>query len=222
MKINAGGIEIELTRKNIKNINLSVRPDGSVRVSAPYHVPTERIEKFVASKYDWIISHLEDIPKREESTLARGERIFVFGKEYALCYSGESSKGAYVLGNELVLPINESAPYEMREAAVEDFFRRELALEISYLMPIWQERTGLVASKWNIVKMKTRWGSCNSKSRSIHFALELAKKPPECIEYVILHELAHLREANHSERFKAILDEYMPNWRSLKQKLNRI
>ena len=223
MKITVEGIELELSRKRIKNINLSVHPDGRVSVSAPCNVSLERIEAFVASKADWIRTHLEDVPPNSpDSCFLDGDTVKLFAKSYVIRLDSSLPRGsAEISSDAIVIGASAEDPPGLRERAVDELLRRELSLEIEYLLPIWEERTGLASSSWGIRKMKTRWGSCNTQKRSITFALELAKKDQGCIEYVILHELAHLCEANHGERFKAILDEYMPDWREIKQRLNR-
>lgn len=171
-RIVVDGIEIELTRKRIKNINLRVKPPkGKVLVSAPLLTPESSIRRFVSSKKDWII----DAQKRA----------------------------------------SQSMPAQFTR---ED--RKSLENRVSVLLPKWESITGLYSDSWHIRNMTTRWGSCSILKKRICLALQLAAKPDECLEYVILHELAHLKEAGHGPKFKSILDFYMPDWRERRKKLN--
>lgn len=115
--------------------------------------------------------------------------------------------------------ITAKAAAERPEIPISEAERAELKARIAKLLPLWVERTGLVPSRWQVRSMKTRWGSCNTRTHSINFALQLARKDDECLNYIILHELAHIKVPNHGPAFKAILDSYMPDWRRIRRKL---
>lgn len=225
MKIYADGIEIELVRKNVKNINLSILPpDGRVRVSAPRYVQASVIEKFISSKLDWIKQKRAAFPTSaapQTCEYLSGDTVYLFGKALALALDPAQKRGSVRLyENSLAMGADGSEDVSVRERYYNEWLRPILSREIEYLLPIWEERTSLHPTSWSIKNMKTRWGSCNTRTGKIWLSLSLAKRPRECTEYVILHELVHLREAGHGARFRALMDEYMPNWRDLKQKLN--
>lgn len=221
MKIFVDDIEVELVRKSVKNINLSILPpDGRVRVSAPHFVPEAKIREFVQAKADWIREKRADMTSRRplRCEYREGDTLYVFGTPYRLSLSPASKRGSLTLyEGEIVIGAAEG---EEAEHYYNEFLRKELFREIEFLLPIWEERTGLHPSSWSIKNMSSRWGSCNTVTGKINFALGLGQKTYEGIEYVILHELCHLHERGHGERFRALLDEYMPNWRDVKQKLN--
>ncbi len=215
MKLYIDGIEVELVRKSVKNINLTVLPpDGRVRVSAPHFVPEVKIFDFVSSKSDWIREKREQLASLDirECEYKDGDTLFVLGKPYILRL--KSGRETLLSDGEIFICERDTEHY------YNEYLRECLADEIEFLLPIWEERTGLYPSAWSIKNMRTRWGSCNTVTGKIWFSLGLGKKDPECIEYVILHELTHLCERGHGERFRAIMDEYMPAWRDVKQKLN--
>ena len=221
MKIYVDDIEVELVRKSVKNINLSILPpDGRVRVSAPHFVPEARIREFIQAKADWIREKRADMStrQREKCEYKEGDTLYVFGTPYRLSLSPASKRGSVTLyEGEIVIG---AANGEEAEYYYNEFLRKELFREIGFLLPIWEERTGLHPSSWSIKNMSTRWGSCNTETKKIWFSLGLGRKTSDCIEYVILHELCHLRERGHGERFRALMDEYMPAWRTIKHKLN--
>lgn len=219
------GIEIEVVRKKIKNINLSVlAPDGRVRVSAPKFVSDREIAEFVTSKLSWLEKHrkkYENYIPPKEKTFESGEGIFLFGKEYILQTDEKMKRGTVRFDGEiLLLGVRPEDSKEKRKAYLDKWMRAELDRQIAPRFEWWEARTGLYSSGYRIKDMKTRWGTCNVKKKNIWFGLQLAHKPPECIEYVILHELAHIKEKNHGKAFTDILDFYMSDWREIKKKLN--
>lgn len=186
---NIRGIEVEIIRKKVKNINLAVLPpDGHVRVSVPVALSEERIEEFIAGKAEWIRLHQERVIKR------------------AAQRESDSKLNAPELTDQ-----------ERKQILAE--YREILAPKIERYIKVWEERTGLYSSAWQLRDMKTRWGSCSPRSGKIRFSLRLAEKPDECIEYVVLHELAHLKVPNHGADFKALLSRYMPDWRERQKRL---
>ncbi len=225
MKIYADGVEIELVRKNVKNINLSILPpDGRVRVSAPRYVQASVIERFIFSKLDWIKKKRAAFRTSDALRTCEflsGDTVYLFGRALGLSLDPAQKRGSVRLyENGVVMGADGTEEVSVRERYYNEWLRPILSREIEYLLPIWEERTSLHPFSWSIKKMKTRWGSCNTRTGKIWLSLSLAKRPRECIEYVILHELVHLRESGHGARFCALMDEYMPNWRDLKQKLN--
>lgn len=225
MYIEISGIPVEVNRKNIKNLHLSVLPpDGKVRVSSPMHLSDESISMFVRSKLSWIKKQKEKFdtqPRQSERQYVSGETLYVFGKQYFLHVEYSYKANSLVLsGNNAILTVRKESTAKQRENYVNEWYRNLLKEKITLYLPKWENVTGLYCNSWQTKYMTTRWGTCNIPKKKLWFNLQLAKKPIECLEYVILHELAHLKEKTHNKDFIAILDAYMPNWREIKSRLN--
>ena len=225
MQIEISGIEIEVQKKNIKNLHLVVAPpDGKVRVSAPMHLSDDSIKMFVRTKLSWIKKQQEKFekqPRQSEREYVSGETLYVFGQQYFLRVEYSYKGNSLILsGNEAILTVRKESTASQREAFVNEWYRALLKEKIEAYFPKWENITGLHCDSWQTKYMTTRWGTCNTNTRKIWLNLQLAKKPIECLEYVILHELAHLKVRNHSKDFVAIMDQYMPYWRETKKLLN--
>lgn len=224
-QIKVEGIEIDVIKKNIKNLYISVLPpSGSVRVSAPLKMDNEVIKSFIMSKMLWIIksqSRFKNQAVQIERKYASGESIYLWGRRYELY--AEYTKTACkidIIGDKLYFCTREKSTIEQRQSALDEWYRRQLKEQIPPLFEKWQGILGVKAQEFRIKKMKTRWGTCNINYKRIWFNLELAKKPPECLEYVVVHELVHLLERNHNKVFKAYMDKFLPDWRKIKDELN--
>lgn len=225
MQIVVSNISVEVIRKNIKNMHLSVLPpDGRVRVSAPAKLTDDAITMFVRTKLGWIKKQQEKFanqPRQSERQYVSGETLYVLGKQYFLqveySYKGNSLT---LLGDKAILTVRKESTPKQRENFVNEWYRVLLKQEVEKYLPKWEKITGLYCSSWQSKYMTTRWGTCNTVSKKIWLNLQLAKKPPECLEYVILHELAHLKVKKHGTEFVAIMDHYMPYWREHKKHLN--
>ena len=227
MQIELSGITIDIQKKNIKNMHLAVLPpDGKVRVSAPMHLSDESIAMFVRTKLGWIKKQQEKFanqPRQSEREYISGETLYVFGKQYFLRVMYSYKGSSLVLkGNEAILTVRKESTARQREAFVNEWYRDLLKERINVYLPKWEQITGLYCNSWQTKYMTTRWGTCNTNTRKIWLNLQLAKKPIECLEYVILHELAHLKVKNHGKDFIAILDTYMPYWRDTRKLLNEL
>ena len=225
MQIEISGIEIEVQKKNIKNLHLVVLPpDGKVRVSAPVHLSDDSIKMFVRTKLSWIKKQQEKFekqPRQSEREYVSGETLYVFGQQYFLRVMYSYKGNSLVLsGDEAILTVRKESTASQREAFVNEWYRELLKEQVVKLLPKWEEKTGLYCSSWQTKYMITKWGTCNTKTKKIWLNLQLAKKPIECLEYVILHELAHLKVKNHNSDFIAILDNHMPFWRETRKMLN--
>lgn len=225
MYIEIAGIPIEVNRKNIKNLHLSVLPpNGKVRVSAPLHLSDGSISIFVRTKLSWIKKQQEKFnkqPRQSERQYVSGETLYVFGKQYFLHVEYSYKGNSLVLsGDTAILTVRQESTVKQRENYVNEWYRELLKERISLYLPKWENATGLYCDSWHTKYMTTRWGTCNTEKKRLWFNLQLAKKPLDCLEYVILHELAHLHERTHNKDFVALLDSYMPNWREIKCKLN--
>lgn len=223
--LNIEGLEIEVERKKIKNIYLRVYPpDARVHISAPNRLSISSIRDFAHSKLDWIINRMIIVLEREkkyQKEFREGEYHYLFGKKYYLnlIYENKSPK-AEIIDNKINLYTKEESFLEERETILREFYRKELRNILPSLINKWEDIMNLEINLWDIRKMKTIWGSCNPSKKKIMFNLELAKKPIHCIEYIVVHELAHLIERSHNARFKSILDNYLPEWKELKKELN--
>ena len=224
MHITVSGIEVELIRKNIKNMHLYVlRPNGEVRITAPLKLSEKRITEFIESKADWIAKQrkkIEDEPKEAPITYSNGDTLIIFGKHYVLeVIEGKKSDFFFFLGKATLI-CKASSTVEEREKIIEKALRVSLNEKIPPILAKWESITNLKASSFQIKKMKTRWGTCNTRTKKIWLNLELCRKSDECIEYVILHELTHLLVPNHGKDFSNFMDRYMPRWKEIRKALN--
>ena len=227
MHTEISGITIEIIKKNIKNMHLSVLPpNGKVRISAPLHMSDGSIMMFARTKLSWIRKQQEKFAVQErqsEREYVSGETLYVLGKQYFLRVEYSYKGNSLVLsGEEAILTVRKESTSKQREAFVNEWYRALLKEKIEIYLPKWEKTTGLYCDSWQTKYMTTRWGTCNANSRKIWLNLQLAKKPVECLEYVILHELAHLKIKGHNKEFVALLDKYMPYWRDTRKLLNEL
>jgi predicted metal-dependent hydrolase len=225
--LTVGSQEILVQFKPIKNLHLSVMPpNGTVKVSAPLRMSESEIQQMLAIKLPWIKKQqkkFHDQARQTPREYVSGETHYVFGQPYRLevIEKNEAAK-VYIGGkSKLVLQIRPNTATEKRAEILNGWYRAELRTVLEKMIAGWQGKIGKSFTGWKIMEMKTRWGTCNQKKQTALFNLELAKKPLPCVEYVVVHELVHLIERKHNDRFKAILDQHLPKWRSLKEELNR-
>lgn len=223
MKI--GSIDVAVTRKDIKNLHISVMPPhGEVRVSAPFDASDDRIRMAVAGRLAWIRKH-QNIYNSQERIDAReivsGESHYLWGERY-LMQVINGVGGVTVKYNKMVLSVQDGGNFESRKRILEKFYRNELRIKIAKILEIWETKIGVKSSSIRILKMKTKWGSCNIKDGNIVINYELVKKPLECLEYIVVHELVHMLERHHNKNFIAYMDRFLPNWRTIKNMLNAL
>lgn len=225
-KITVSGIPVQIIRKDIKNLHLGVYPPlGRVRVAAPISVSDAAVRLAVIHKLGWIKRQQKQFmaqPRQSAREMVNGETHYFQGRAYRLCLV-ENEKGASVrLKNrstiEMVVPIG--WPLSKREDLLHEWYRDQLKLSIPLLVKKWEKILGVHLSEWGIRKMKTKWGSCNTSARRIWLNLELAKKPVQCLEYLVAHELVHLIERKHNARFLSVMNKKMPKWRLYREELN--
>ncbi len=219
-------LEIAVEHKAIKNMHLSVYPpDGKVKVSAPLLYSNERIELYVLQKWNWIqekrakVQQYKIQPERE---YVSGEAHFFKGQNYRLKVIRNSSieRHAELSGTYINLYVKEKDLKTTCEKTLYDFYKKELQIILDEYIKKWSQILQININEYSIKKMRTRWGSCSPEKRTIIFNSELGKKDVSCIEYVVLHELTHIIERTHGDKFQAILNRYMPDWNNRKQKLN--
>ena len=224
MEMIIGEIKVDVIQKNIKNMHLSVLPpDGHVRVSVPLSVEEQAIKIFISSKMAWIHKQIEVFQNQDRQTKRQyvtGETLYYWGRPYRLYVNVSKKQSIEIKGDRIHLNVKDSSSFEIKEKLVNQWYRKSLRTEAILLFEKAQRITGLHCSSWKIVYMKTKWGSCNHEKKSILINLQLAKKPLEALEYVIYHELGHIKEKTHSKAFVSYLDEYYPAWGSVKQNLN--
>lgn len=224
MQISISGIDVLVNKKNIKNMHLSVKPPlGNVVVSAPLLMTQKSIENFIRLNIDWIKKQQVKFinqPRMAERKYVSGETYYILGKQYFLEVVSESKRLFKLNGNKIILGMKKESTVEQRERFVREEFRKILIEQLNRLVPKWEEKTGLYCDTFRTKYMLTRWGTCNSKAKRIWINLQMVEKPLECLEYVILHELTHIKVANHGKSFIAIMDKYMPDWKDRKNILN--
>jgi predicted metal-dependent hydrolase len=224
-QIELGTISVDVQFKDIKNLHLSVQPpEGRVTVSAPAHMTLESVRLFAIRKLGWIKTQ-QSLLRNQEREAPRefvpSESHFVWGKRYLMAVKEvENAPTVELEHSRLVLGIRPDSKPEVKEAVIAAWYRDLVKAEIPKIVDRWASVLGVELSKVYVRRMKTKWGSCNHKARSIRLNTELAKKPKECIDYVVLHELAHLLEPTHNARFTAIMDRAMPSWRLRRDQLN--
>jgi len=220
------GIPVEVCKKDVKNMLLYVKPpSGKVSVSAPLSTSRESIEYFVKSKTKWIKKQMEKFENhvnQKEQKYVTGETMFVWGKKYTLKTEYGDKKSLNISGKNLILTFRKNGTTAQKEKYVREWYRKITKEEITKILPKWEKKTGLTAESWQVKYMTSRWGSCKPKKRNICLSLLLAKKNPEYLEYVILHELLHFLERGHNERFYNLMYKYMPNWKEIRKELNSI
>ena len=221
------GIPVQVVRKPIKNLHLSVcPPDGHVRLAVPLHMTDDNVRLAVVTRLSWIKkqqANFQAQPRQSEREIVTGESHYVFGKRYRLEVIERRGRHEVIIKNNstLQLFVNPSTSTQNRALVLTEWYRQQLKARIPDLLTHWEPLVGRQVSDWGIKKMKTKWGSCNISQRRIWLNLELAKKPIECLEYVMVHELVHLLERHHSDRFKAYMDKYLPQWQRCRDILKR-
>lgn len=226
-RLELGGIVVDVVKKDIKNVHLTVHPpSGRVRISAPLHLKTDTIRVFAIAKLPWIRLQQKKLRAQERETpreyLDR-ESHYLWGRRYLLRVVEHDAAPEVLLGSRaIVLKVRHGTPAVKRQEVIEAWYRKQLKAAVPALVEKWEPRMGVNLRLCFVQRMKTKWGSCSPASRSIRVNTELAKKPRECLEYIVVHEMAHLLEPTHNERFVKLLDSQLPTWRQRRDTLNRL
>lgn len=226
--IHISDIAVEIHRSNIKNIHLSVLPpNGKVRLAIPNKTSDQKIRLAIINKLGWIKKQQADFKGQERQSvreMVNGECHYLWGRKYRLCLASTNGKHSVCAkGNgKLELAVSKSTLADNKLKLLNRFYRDELKRSLAKLLPYWQQKLNVEANSVHIKKMKTKWGSCNIQAKRVWLNLELAKKPPECLEYILVHELIHLLERHHNQRFRALMDKHLPNWRERRDLLNSL
>ena len=221
-----GDVSVEVVLKDIKNIHLSVYPPtGRVRIAAPSRTSLETIRLFAISKLGWIKKQQQKLKnqKREQPReYVERESHYVWGKRYLLSVVEHDAPSVVELQTKkLILKVRHGADLATRRHVMEQWYRKQLKVAAQELIQKWEKVLQVKSKGLFVRRMKTKWGSCNPQKQTIRLNTDLARKPPECLEYVVVHELAHLIERSHNERFTAILDNALPNWEQTRDHLNQ-
>jgi len=217
------GVPVTVVRKRQKNMYLSVRPDGSLRVTCPPATTDAEISAFVSSHADWLRSRVDAAKQRartDELEYHSGDAVPLWGRFLTLDVRDERPYGARIEGETLVLCAPADSSREERAALLERFYFAQIKAAVPPLLRKWQPFLGVTASGLVVRRMTTRWGSCNTRTGRVCLNLRLVEKEPRCLEYVVVHELCHLLEANHSARFWNHVARALPNWRELRALTN--
>lgn len=222
--LTVAGLGIDVVYKDIKNLHISVYPPvGRVRVAAPHRIDEDAIRLAVVQRLPWIKKQREQLQNADRQTERRmlsGETHHVWGERLRLDASRHGRPRVAVASRTLWITTPAGYTDEQRRKVLEHWYRTELKAAVPPLLEKWQPIVGEQASKVVVRRMKTKWGTCQSESRAIWLNPELAKKNPRCLEYIVVHELAHLVERSHNDRFVSMMDRFLPDWRARRDELN--
>lgn len=226
--LSIGQYQIEVVRKDIKNMHLAVHPPhGLIRLTAPHKTDGDVVRLFAVSKLGWIkknINTIKEQPREAPREYITGETHFFKGKRYLLkVIETTGAQSVKIRGTKHIeLRVRTGATEASRAEVLKEWYRGQLKNELPELIRKWEKAIGVKCSSWGVKLMKTKWGACTTASKRIWINLELAKKPPICLEYIVCHELIHLIEPTHNERFVALMNKHMPKWRQHKEVLNSL
>jgi predicted metal-dependent hydrolase len=224
-QIDVGGISVDVVFKDIKNVHLSVHPPtGRVRISAPARINLDTVRVYASSKIDWIKKHQKKFQAQERETRREyldRESHYLWGRRYLLkVQEANRAPSVELKHTQMILTVRPGTGREKKETVLTAWYRDLLREAVIPLISKWEPVLGVTVDQIIVRRMKTRWGSC-SPSRTIRLNTELAKKPRECLEYVLVHEMIHLLEQSHNATFISLMDKFMPHWRHLRDELNR-
>ena len=225
--ITVSDIKIDVVRKGIKNIHLGVYPPtGRVRIAVPLRVNEDTIRLFVISKLGWVKRNQRKFKEQERLSpreYKNRESHYFQGTRYLLNVIEADAQPKVVLRSKtyIDLYVRQETPTAKRQVIMNEWYRVQLKKQIPVLIEKWEEKLNVNDVEWQVKLMKTKWGSCTVEKRRIWVNLELAKKPIHCLEYIVVHEMVHLLERHHNERFIAYMDKVLPKWRFYKEELNR-
>ncbi len=227
-ELKVGELSIDLIRKNIKNMHLAVYPPtGRIRLAIPESTPEETARLFAVSKIAWIRKHQRNFVAQDRQPprqYKERESHYFLGKRYLLRIIVVEAPPKIVFKTKtyIDLYIRPDTATEQRQTVVNEWYRAELKKLIPSIIDKWEKQTGVTVTDWQVKQMKTKWGTCNIEKKRIWINLELAKKPLHCLEYIIVHEMVHLLERHHNNRFLTLMDNFMPQWKFYREELNRL
>jgi len=222
-----GDLDVEVVRKDIKNVHLSVLPPvGRVRISAPRHITLDTLRVYAVSRLQWIRKEQEKLQRQVRETprdYIDRESHYVWGKRYLMTVvERDGPPKVELVHRKMLLHVRPSTDLEKREAILAQWYRDLLKVAVPPLIARWEPMLGVEVKQFYVQHMKTKWGGSSPDRGTIRLNTELAKKPPECLEYLVVHEMTHFLEPTHNERFVALMDRFIPNWRHRRDALNRL
>jgi predicted metal-dependent hydrolase len=226
-QVHLGDLAVDVVRKDIKNIHLSVHPPtGRVTIAAPARMSLDIIRVFAISKLGWIRKQQHKLQEQERETpreyLDR-ESHYVWGKRYLLKIAEHNQPPVVELSHSrIVLQVRPGTDHAKRQTILEDWYREQVKKAAPPLVAKWERLMGVKVERFFVQRMKTRWGSCNPRAHNLRLNTDLAKKPRECLEYIVVHELVHLLEPTHNAHFIALMERFMPRWQTYRAALNRL
>lgn len=221
-------LDIDVVRKNIKNMHLAVYPPtGRVRIAAPLRVDDEAVRLFAISKIAWIRKHQRHFKAQDRQSpreFKQRESHYFQGKRFLLRITELDAPAKVEIKNKtyIDLSVRPNSTLEQRQTILNEWYRKELKKLIPEIIEKWEKKIGVSVAEWQVKQMKTKWGTCNIEEKRIWINLELAKKPIRCLEYIIVHEMIHLIERHHNDRFMALMEKYIPQWEIYRTELNRL
>lgn len=224
--IDVSGIPVEIHRKAIKNLHVGVYPpNGKVRVAAPLHLNDEAVRLAIVSRLSWIRRQCAGFARQQRQSareMVSGESHYFEGRRYRLDVVERGGTARVRIANNSTLELQVPTGMDRvgRQQVLERWYRRRLKARIPDLLARWEPVMDVKVADCRIKRMKTRWGTCNIRARRVWLNLELAKKAPRCLEYILVHEMVHLLERHHTDRFRALMDQFMPDWRLHRDALN--
>ena len=226
-QVQLGNITADVVLKDIKNVHLSVYPpNGHVRIAAPARMSLDTIRVFAVSKLGWIKQQQKKLREQERETpreYLNRESHYLWGRRYLLTVREDNHAPSIELKHSrILLHVRPGTSEERKQALFEEWYREQLKQAVPLLITKWQPLIGVTVNRFFVQRMKTKWGSCNPTARHIRLNTELTKKPPECLEYIVVHEMAHLIEPTHTQRFIALMNRFMPKWQFYRGVLNRL
>ena len=225
VRIILGDIAADVVRKDIKHVYFRVSAStGRVRISAPKRMSIDTLRDLAGSKLDWIKrqqAKLRQRPREAPRRYVDRESHHLWGERYTLTVSERDAPPSIELDHPYIfLWVRPGTGEDKRRAIAEKWYREQIKVAVGPLLATWQPRMGVEVERVYVRRMKTKWGSCNYRARTIRLNTELATRPPESLEYVVVHELVHLLEPSHNARFYALMDRFLPNWRPQRAALN--
>ncbi len=226
-RLRLGNITVDVIRKDIKNLHLSVHPPtGRVRISAPERMGLETIRVFAVSKLGWIKKQQKKLREQERESpreYVDRESHYVWGKRYLIkVVESERAPVVELKPRQLLLRVRPGTSRDRKKEIVAEWYRRQIKSVVPSIISRWESLIGVQVERIFVRQMKTKWGSCNPRSNSIRVNTHLAKKPVECLEYIVVHEMVHLLEPKHNTRFIVLMDRFLPQWRSYRDQLNQL
>jgi hypothetical protein len=221
-------LSIDVIRKNIKNMHLAVYPPtGRVRIAAPLRIDDEAVKLFAISKIAWIRKQQRNFLAQDRQPprqFKERESHYFLGKRYLLRIIEDEAPAKVVFKTKtyIDLYVRPDCSTEQRQITINEWYRTELKKLIQPIIDKWEKQIGVTVDDWQVKQMKTKWGTCNIDKKRIWINLELAKKPIHCLEYIIVHEMIHLLERHHNDRFLTLMEKYLPQWKFYKEELNRL